>query len=135
MTLLRLLVNIKYSILSIYCSWFVFVLFLHGLYLYSSSIWRILGQFKPSEKAQSRKVPGVPPPRPLPGSALNLLGGLQRSQTPNYLGSDFVCSTQLPPYKAKRNDSENSSSLPLHSKCPVSATAQVWFWRKIEKTC
>ena len=61
LTFLSLLVDIKYSIIFIYCLWFVFALFLHGLHLYSPNKWRILSQLKPPGKAQFQELPGAPP--------------------------------------------------------------------------
>ena len=102
-TLLSLLVDITYIIIFIYCSWFVFARFLHGLHSYSSNIWRILSELKPSEKALSQELPGAPPPRPLPGLYPEPLGGLRRPRTPSCLGIDSVIAcvlgTQLPPYQ------------------------------------
>lgn len=67
MTLLSPSFNMKYGILFIYCTWFVLVLFLHGLYFDFSNIWRILSQFRTLEKAQSQKLPLALPSRSLPG--------------------------------------------------------------------
>ena len=77
---------------------------------HSAFIGGILSQFKPSKKAQLQQFPGASPPRTLPGLCSGPVSGL----------------TAPPPYTAsclgEENDSENSPCLPLHPKCPISAT-------------
>ncbi len=99
--------------------------FVYGLYLYSSNKRRILSQFKPSEKVQSQGLPGATPPRSLPGLFPRPVGELIVPQTPSGLGNDFVIAC-VPAAQTsrlarrKKNDSEYSPCLPLHSKCPIS---------------
>ncbi len=121
LTFLSLLVDIKYNIIFIYCSWFVFALFLHGLHSYSSNIWRILSELKPSEKALSQELPGAPPPRPLPGPYPKQLGGLAAPPRPPVVWAltQSLCACWAPSFPLIRCNTRK-----IHHTCPSTQNAQ-----------
>ncbi len=95
----------------------------------SSNIWRILSQFEPSEKVQSQQLPGAPPPLdPWPGPAIGLTAPPRLPAVWAMTFSLRVCLRhEASAFPGEKNYSGNSPCLPLHSKCPISATAFFFF--------